>query len=54
MLHRIMIRTAGERDYSAQETSHMLLSLPLVSSSYNFITVSLNGERRIQNEESGE
>ena len=54
MLRSIMICAAGERDYSAQETAHMLLSLPLVSCTYNFITISLNGERRIQSDESGE
>ena len=54
MLCSIMIRAAGERDYSAQETAHMLLSLPLVSCTYNFITISLNGDRRIQSDESGE
>ena len=41
------MRTVGERDFSAQETTHMLLSLPLVSCSFNFITISLNGSKKI-------
>lgn len=44
-----------ERDFSAQETAHMLLSLPLVSCSYSFITLSLTGNRRVaEDPESGE
>ena len=46
-LRRAMIRAVGERDLSAQETAHMLLSLPLVSCSYSFITLSLTGNQRV-------
>ena len=54
-LRRAMIRAVGERDFSAQETAHMLLSLPLVSCSYSFITLSLTGNRRVaEDPESGE
>ena len=44
-----MISAIGERGYSAQETTHdhMLLSLPLVSYTYSFITLSLTGSHRI-------
>ena len=35
------------RDFSAQETAHILLSLPLVRCSFNFITISLSGLRKI-------
>lgn len=42
-----MLHTVGERDFSTQETAHMLLSLPLVSCSFNFITISLNGSKRV-------
>ena len=32
---------------AAQETAHMLLSLPLVACTYSFITVSLQNSRRL-------
>ena len=55
ILRWCMLRTIGERDFSAQETTHMLLSLPLVSCSFNFITISLNGSQKInQNKDTGE
>ena len=54
-LHRSMIRAVGERDFSAQETAHTLLSLPLVSCTFNFVTLSLTGDRRIvEDPESGQ
>ena len=54
-LKRAMLRAVGERDFSAQETCHMLLSLPLVSCTYNFVTASLDGSKKIsKNPESGE
>ena len=42
-LRSAMIRSVAERDFSAQETAHQLLSLPLFSSSFNFVALSLNG-----------
>lgn len=54
-LRSAMIRAVGERDFSAQETAHMLLSLPLVSCTFSFITLSLTGDRRIvEDAESGQ
>ena len=47
---KCMIQSVGERDYSAQETAHLLLSLPLYSCTYNFITVSLDGSKQISTE----
>ena len=50
-----MIRAVGERDISAQETAHMLLSLPLVSCTFNFTTLSLTGDRKLSKDtESGQ
>lgn len=46
-LKSTMIRSAGERDFSAQETAHQLLSLPLVSCTYRFETLSLNNSRAL-------
>ena len=56
-LKRAMLRAVGERerDFSAQETCQMLLSLPLVSCTYNFVTASLDGSKQIsKNPESRE
>ncbi len=47
-LRSAMLRAVGERDYSAQETAHMLLSLPLVSCTYTFVTLSLDGSCRLK------
>ena len=47
-LKKIIMKTLGGRDYAAQETMHHLLSLPLHTSSFNVIPVSLNGSRRVQ------
>lgn len=50
-----MIRAVGERDFSSQETAHMVLSLPLTSCSFSFITLSLTGSRKLsRNKDSGE
>ena len=47
ILRRAMLRSVGERDFSAQETCHMLLSLPLFSCSFNFVTVALDRSKKI-------
>ena len=50
-----MLHAVGERDFSSQETMHMLLSLPLISCSYNFVTLSLYESRQVKKDElSGE
>ena len=41
------MKTLGQRDFSAQETMHHLLSLNLVSSSFNVVPKNLNGSRRL-------
>lgn len=43
-----MIQSVGERDFSAQETAHLLLSLPLYSCTYSFVTINLDGGRQIR------
>ena len=45
VIKKIMIRTLGERDFSAQETMHHLLSVKLYSSSFNVVPISLEGSR---------
>ena len=42
-----MLRSVGERDYSAQETGHMLLSLHLSNCTYNFCSISLTNSHKI-------
>jgi len=46
-LRHAMLHFVGERDFSAQETGHMLLSLPLVSCPFNFATVSFDRSKKI-------
>lgn len=41
---QLLIHTVGERDYSAQETCHLLLQLPLYHCSRNFVCLNLNKE----------
>ena len=43
-----MIQSVGERDFSAQETAHLLLSLPLYRCTYSFVTINLDGGRQIR------
>ena len=43
-----MMKSLGERDFSAQETAHHLLSLKLHSTTFHVKSFSLNGSRRLQ------
>ena len=54
LIKKIIMKSLGQRDYSAQETMHHLLSLKLVSSSFSVISVSLNGSRKIKRNSSDE
>ena len=45
---KTMIQVVGERDFGAQETAHILQSLPLYSCTFNFVTLSLDGGRQIR------
>ena len=44
---KIMLKTVGNRDYSVQEVMHHLLSLKCVSASFEVITASLDGTRKV-------
>ena len=48
LIKKVVMKSLGQRDFSAQETMHHLMSLKLVSSSFNVIPVSLNGSRKIK------
>lgn len=47
-VQKILINSVGERDYSAQETCHLLLQLPLVKASRDFTVVSMDVCRAIE------
>ena len=47
IIKKTVMKTLGQRDFSAQEAMHNLLSLNLVSSSFNVIPINLNGSRRL-------
>ena len=47
-IKQLMMKSLGERDFSAQETAHHLLSLKLHSTTFNVKSFSLNGSRRLQ------
>ena len=56
LIKKLMMKALGERDFSAQETMHHLLSLKLYSSTFKVFNVSLNGSRKVKhvnNEEDG-
>ena len=45
---KVLIRTFGDRDFRAQETMHLLLSLKLHTTSFQVLPVNLNGSRRVE------
>ena len=47
-VQQIMINSIGERDYSAQETCHLLLQLPMYRASRDFLILSLDGSRQVE------
>jgi len=47
-IKRLMMKCLGERDFSAQETMHLLLSIKLHSSTFKVLLFSLNGSRRVE------
>ena len=46
---KLLINSIGERDYSSQETCHLLLQLPLFKASRDFVVLSLDGSRMVDN-----
>ena len=53
MVQKLLINCVGERDFSAQETCHLLLQLPMFKSSREFTILSLDGSRTLYNETGG-
>ena len=50
VVQKLFINTVGERDYSAQETCH-LLQLPLIKSTRDHIVLSLDGSHQVQGDQ---
>ncbi len=42
VVQKLMVSSVGERDFSAQETCHLLLQLPLYRASRDFVVLSLD------------
>ena len=47
VVQKLLINTIAERDYSAQETCHLLLQLPMFKASRDFIVLSLDSSRMV-------
>ena len=47
-LRKLMTRAVGQRDMSIQEVMHHILSIKLVSSSFQVITTSLDGSQKVK------
>lgn len=47
-VQKFPIHSVGDRDYSAQETCHIFLQLPMFRSSREFILLSLEGFRAVE------
>ena len=47
-MQKLLINSIGERDYSAQETCYLLLQLPMFKASRDFIVLSLDGSRAVE------
>ena len=47
IIQKLMIKAAGERDFSVQEVMHNILSLKMISSSYQVVNTSVEGTRKI-------
>ena len=48
VVQKLMISSVGERDFSAQETCHLLLQLPMYRASRDFVMLSLDGSRQLE------
>lgn len=48
IIKKLMMRAVGQRDMGIQEVMHQLLSIKLVSSSFQVISASLDGSRKIK------
>ena len=49
VVQKLLTSTVSERDFSAQKTCHLLVMLPMVRSSRDFVVLSLDGSREVDN-----
>lgn len=49
-IQKLLINTVGDRDYSSQETCHLLLQIPMFRASRDFVILSLDGSRVVQDQ----
>ena len=49
-VQKLLINSVGNRDYSVQETCHLLLQLPMYKASREFVVLSLDGSRLVQHD----
>ena len=54
VVQKLLINSIGERDYSAQETCHLLLQLPMFKASGDFIVLSLDDSCLVENVQDGQ
>ena len=47
-VQKLLMNSVGERDYSAQETCHLLLQLPMFNASREFVVLSLDGSHMVE------
>ena len=47
-VQKLFINSVGERDYSAEETYYLLLQLPMFHTSRQFVLLSLDGSRSVE------
>lgn len=47
-VQKLLINSIADRDYSAQETCHLLLQLPMFHASKDFVILSLDGSRALE------
>ena len=48
VVQNLLINSVGERDFSAQETCHLLLQLPLIKSTRDHTMLSLDGSHQVE------
>ena len=53
-IKKLAMKALGERDFSAQETMHLLMALKLHSCSFKVIPVSLTGSRKVRKQTDGD
>ena len=53
-IQKLLINSIAERDHSAQETCHILLQFPMFKALRDFIVLSLDGSRLVENLQDGQ